>query len=228
MLPSNCYYFHCYLQWGHKQGAEDQAGAFSFHCCCLRTQPSTPSALPGWLEAPDAFPVRTFCFLECDWSYRKKKKRRKRLLNNSVCGVGSIYISGRNWCMVLLGECWSNPRDHYWLLVRHRTVPVDLNRQGWFSCFNFFGWKKTSGKKFFNLLYCVTQKSSLVLLPHFPVRKSNLLSPGSITESYLKVMTDYIYTYIYVRVHIYKYICLKAFHHLKPSWIHAEQFWILA
>lgn len=94
----------------------------------------------------------------------KKKKRRKRLLSNSVCGVGSIYISGRNWCMVLLGECWSNPRDHYWLLVRHMTVPVDLNRQGWFSCFDFFGWKKTSGKKFFNLLYCVTQKSSLVLL----------------------------------------------------------------
>lgn len=105
---------------------------------------------------------------------QQKSPQRERGCFSMIYKDGSIYTNGRNWHMLLLGGCWSNPRDQYWPLVRHRTVPMDLNRQEWFSCFNFLGWEKTSGKKvFFHLLCCVTQKSSLVLLPHFPLRQSN-------------------------------------------------------
>lgn len=74
-----------------------------------------------------------------------------------------------------------------------------------------------SRKKLFNLHYYAIQKFALLLLPHSAVNQSNQLSPRSITKSHFKKKN-----------HLKKIIDLKAFYHLKPSWIHAEQFWILA
>jgi len=59
---------------------------------------------------------------------------------------------------------------------------MDLESQSQFSHFNFFGYKKTGSKKFFNLLYSAIQKSSLVLLRRSPVKHSHQLSPRSITK----------------------------------------------